>query len=192
MKWIALVILLVIVPYTILTLRYRKPSRAFEPYHDIKQRATVIRLLTAGYQRITLEAAVPVDPVRVSAAVKATATSGGLPANLRATLVDQPLLPAEIVNVTASSVCNSLFAYPISFTCTLPDNKQQLGGAEMYVHKDEIVVAADFERLTGGLLSRSKEKTILLTVPPGVLKPGQFRVTLVGAHSSKSWTLQVH
>lgn len=192
LKWIALVILLVLVPYTILTLRYRKPGRAFEPYHDIKERANVIRLLSAGYQRIALEADLPVDPVHVSAPVKTSGTAGGLPLALRETLVDEPSLPTDILNVSASSSVNSLFSYQISFTCSLPDNKQQLGGAQLYVRRDEIVVVTEFERLNGGLLSRSREKTILLTVPGGTLKPGQFHLTLIGARNSKAWTLQVH
>ena len=38
MKWIVVVIIAVIVPYTYLTLRYRKPGKAFEPAHDIQDR----------------------------------------------------------------------------------------------------------------------------------------------------------
>jgi hypothetical protein len=33
---------------------------------------------------------------------------------------------------------------------------------------------------------------ILLTVPPGALKPGAYRVKLAGQHSSRAWSLQVH
>ena len=56
----------------------------------------------------------------------------------------------------------------------------------------EIIVAPDFDRLAGGLLSRTRENLIRLTVPAGALKPGQYHVTLVGARASKAWTLQVH
>jgi hypothetical protein len=192
LKWIALVILLVLVPYTILTLRYRKPGRAFEPYQDLKTRANVIRLLSAGYQRVALEAEVPADPVRAAASAPVSAAAGGLPPALRDTLVERPLLPAEILSVTAAPGGNALFAYPIAFTCTMPDSRHQLGGAELYVRGDEIVVTPDFEPLSGGLLARSREKTILLTVPPGTLKPGTFHVILVGQRVSKTWTLQVH
>src|SRR5438105_3708911 len=54
MKWIALAILLFIVPYTYLTLHFRKPGKAFEPYADLSKRANTARLLSAGYQRIPL------------------------------------------------------------------------------------------------------------------------------------------
>ncbi len=191
LKWIALVILLVLVPYTILTLRYRKPGKAFEPYQDIRDRANVIRLLSAGYQRVALEAEVPADPVRTSGNAAVTSASGGLPPGLRDTLVERPLLPTEIVSVYAPPSSNSLFSYPIAFTCVMPDSRHQLGGAELYVRGNEIVVTPDFEALTGGLLARSREKIVLLTVPPGALKPGKFRVTLIGERVSRVWTLQV-
>ena len=62
----------------------------------------------------------------------------------------------------------------------------------MYVRNDELVVTPEFERLSGGLLARNRERVIRLTVPAGSLKPGSYHVLLVGSHSSKAWTLQVH
>ena len=99
MKWIALAILLVIVPYTFLTLHYRKQGPAFRPYEDMKNRAGVIRLLSAGFQRIPLAAQRPADPTGATAAATFMAP-GGLPAELAATLVEPPLLPAEILTVS--------------------------------------------------------------------------------------------
>ena len=49
MKWILLIVLLVIGPYTFLRWHYRKPQPAFEPYHDIKDRANTMRLVSAGW-----------------------------------------------------------------------------------------------------------------------------------------------
>ena len=192
MKWIVLVILVSLGAYTYLTLHYRKAGPAFQPYADIKDRANTKRLLSAGYQRITLDAELPADPLPVGPAAPAATAGAGLPASLRDTLIDQPKLPTDIVSLTAAPAVNSLFAYPISFKCTLPDNKQQLAGAELYVRDGEIIVAPDFDRLAGGLLSRTRENLIRLTVPAGALKPGRYQVTLVGARASKTWTLQVH
>ena len=152
----------------------------------------VPRLLDAGYQRITLEAELPVDPVSPGQSAPTSSALAGLPATLRDTLIDQPKLPAEIVSVSAAPTANVMFTYAIGFKCTLPDNKQQLAGADLYVRGGEIIVAPDFDRLEGGLLSRSRENLIRLTVPAGALKPGQYHVILVGARASKAWTLQVH
>lgn len=192
MKWIALAILLVIVPYTFLTLYYRKPGPAYRPYQDAQDRANVVRLLSAGYQRITLAAQRPADPVRGAVAAPTSTALGGLPASLVSTLVQKPLLPADILAVTAAPSVSAQQPYAIQFTCTLPDNKQQLAGAELYVKDAEIVITPDFELLTGGLLARSRDSVILLTLPAGSLKAGTYRVTLAGQHSSRAWTLQVH
>lgn len=192
MKWVILAIILGIGAYTYLTLHYRKAGPAFRPYADLKDRANTKRLVSAGYQRVTLDAVLPSDPITPGQTAAASAAGAGLPSNLRETLVDQPTLPSEIVSVAAAPSLNSMFAYPIGFKCTLPDNKLQLAGAELYVRGEEIVVAPNFDRLSGGLLSRTRESLIRVTVPPGTLKPGSYRVTLVGARASKVWTLQVH
>jgi len=94
MKWIVLTIALVLVPYTFLTLHYRKPGPAYRPYQDAQERANVVRLLSAGYQRITLPAQRPADPARGTATAPTLAALGGLPSALVATLVQKPLLRA--------------------------------------------------------------------------------------------------
>lgn len=192
LKWIAVAILVVIVPYTYLTLHYRRPGPAFQPYADMKDRANVIRLLGAGYQRITLNAQRPADPLPAASVAPTTSAPGGVPADLLRTLVQQPLLPTDILRVSAAPAASAILPYPIQFTCTLPDHKEQLAGAELYVKGGEIFITPDFERLTGGLLTRTRENIILLTIPAGALKPGSYHVTLAGQNASRAWTLQVH
>lgn len=192
MKWILIAILVVIVPYTFLRWHYRKPGHAFEPYHDMKERANTLRLLNAGFQRISLDADRPADPSRGLSPAPAFPAPGGLPAALDTTLVDKPLLPADILAVSAAAHANAMLAYPIELTCTLPDNKQQLGGAQLYLRGEEICIVPVFEKLTGGLLARTRENVIRLTIPAGALKPGRYHVTLVGSRTSKAWTLDVN
>lgn len=192
MKWVVLAIVLFIVPYTFLTLHYRKPGPAYRPYQDMKDRANTARLLSAGYQRITLDAERPTESAVAIGAASASAAPGGLPDDLRATLVEPPLLPADILTVSAAAAASAHAAYPIQFTCTVPDNKQQLAGAELYLKGDEVIITPDFELLTGGLLTRSRENLVLLTIPPGTLKPGRYRLTLAAKSGSRTWMLQVH
>jgi hypothetical protein len=191
MKWIVVAILVIIVPYTYLTLHYRKPGPAFQPYQDMQDRANTLRLLSAGYQRISLGAQRPADPGRVPGGAAALPAPAGVPAALRSTLVQQPLLPTEILSVSASPTISSGTPYSVQFTCTLPDNKAQLAGAELYLKDDQIWITPDFERLTGKLLARTRENLVLLTVPAGALKPGRYQITLAGQNSSRAWTLQV-
>jgi hypothetical protein len=191
MKWIVVAILVVIVPYTFLTLRYRKPGRAYEPYEDLKNRANTSRLLSAGYRRIPLPAQRPADRMSPIRSAPIATTAGGLPSSLKTTLVAGPLLPAEITTVAAPPDVSALQSYSFRFACTLPDHKRQLAGADLYLREDELVITPDFEKIPGELLARDSDNVVELTVPAGALKPGRYRVTLVGAQSSRTWTLQV-
>jgi hypothetical protein len=191
MKWIVLAIVLVAVPYTFLTLRFRKPGPAFQPYEDMKNRANVARLLAAGYQRLPLHAQRPADGARTAGGAAVTTVPGGLPDELRTTLVEPLLLPTEITGVIATPATTTLLPYSVHFTCTLPDDRQQLGGADLYLRVDKLVLAPTFERISGDLLARSQQAAVLLTIPGGTLQPGRYTVTLLGEKSSRSWPLEV-
>src|SRR6185436_2664308 len=95
MKWVVLVIVVCITAYTILTLRFRKEGPAFRPYEDLQKRANVARLLSAGYQRIAVTAERPAETSRAPGGATVSTVPGGIPAELRATLVIAPLLPSE-------------------------------------------------------------------------------------------------
>lgn len=191
MKWIVLAILLCIVPYTFINLRYRKAGPAYQPYEDMKNRANVSRLLSAGYKRIALPAQRPADPLRNPVSTTIASVAGGLPEELRATLVESPLLPAEITNVAAPGTASAAQDYAFRFACTLPDQKRQLAGADLYVKDDQIVVTPDYEKLSGGLTARTADNVVQLTIPAGALAPGRYRVTLVGQKASRAWSLEV-
>jgi hypothetical protein len=190
MKWIALSILVFIPVYTYLTLHYRRPGPAFNPYRDMRDRADVIRLLKAGYQRVSVDASRPVEDAHEASGPTSPAP-GGLPEDLRTTLVESPLLPLEVKTVSAAPTAVSGIDYQITLGYTIPDNKRQLSGAHLYLKPGEIVIVPDFERLAGELLARTREGSALLDVPPGSLRPGTYHVTLVGERASRSWTLRV-
>ena len=192
MKWVVLVIVVSLGAYPYLTLHYRKENPAFRPYQDSKNRAGVMRLLSAGFQRVVLTAQRPADGAGVPDGAKSSATAGGLPAELRSTLLDLPLLPSTITRVAAAGRVSALLAYPIQFTCTLADNKRQLSGAELYVKDNTLTLVPTFEQFDGGLLARNRENVVLLTIPAGTLKPGAYEITLIGETASRTWALQVH
>jgi hypothetical protein len=192
MKWVVLAIIVLIVPYTYLRWHYRKPTKPFEPYTELRDRANTLRLLSAGFQRIALNVQRPADPALALMTAPAESAPGGLPDVLRTSLVDQPRLPADILRVAAAPSVESGQSYSVQFTCTLPDDRQQLGAAQLYLRKGEIFLVPQLEQLTGGLLTRSRESVVLLTVPAGALKPGNYRATLLGTRGSKAWTVQVH
>lgn len=195
MKWVAAAILACVVPYTWLTIAYRKPGPSYQPYEDSKQRANVTRLLDAGYQRITVEAERPADPQPMIDAMRALAdiapAPGGLSGGLETTLVEVPPLPRSFSSVSAPRETASLLPYPIVFTCTLADQKHQLGGALVFVRGRSVVIIPSFEPLDGDLTARSKESPVRIVIPGGSLKSGTHTVWLAGGEQSRQWTLDV-
>lgn len=192
MKWIVIAILLFLVPYTIITLRYRKPNEPFRPYEDMQNRATVSRLLSAGYRRIPLPAQRPADALRnPPPAASLTPVLGGLPQALTETLVKQPLLPASIANVAAAPEVAASEPYTIRFACVHPDEQRQLAGADLYLRDNDIIIAPDFEKLGGQLLARTRDNVVELVVPAGTFAPGRYEVLLAGANESRRWSLNV-
>jgi hypothetical protein len=162
----------------------------FQPYQDMRDQADVIRLLRAGYQRVNVDASRPAESVQ-AAGDPTSPAPGGLPADLKGTLIESPLLPLTIGSVSASPTAIAAIDYQIGLSYTLADNKRQLSGAHLYERNGDIVIIPDFEQLGGGLQSRWREGTALITVPPGSLKAGTYHVTLVGERESRSWTLRV-
>ena len=81
MKWIVVSIAIFVVGYTFLTLHYRKVNRPYEPYHDLKEHALTHKLLTAGYQRISVPADLPTEPGPVRGTARISAGPGGIPAD---------------------------------------------------------------------------------------------------------------
>ena len=195
MKWVFLVILGCIIPYTVITLKYRKTAPAFEPYEDSKQRANVMRLLDAGYQRINVSAERPADPQLLVRSLTRLATvtnaAAGLTAGLEATLVEPPQLPLSFGSVTASGETTPLLPYPIVFTCTTADQKHQLGGAQVFVRGSSVVIVPQFEPISGELTARSKESAVVVTLPGGALKTGHYTVHLAGSQQSRQWQVEV-
>jgi hypothetical protein len=195
MKWVILAIIACVIPYTWITLAYRKPNPAFQPYEDSKQRANVMRLLEAGYQRLSVSVTRPADPqdlVRGMAALAdVTPATGGLTPSLTETLVEVPQLPVSFSSVSAPRETASLLPYPIVFTCVLGDQKHQLGGAQVFVREQDVVIVPGFEPLDEELTARTKESPVLLTLPSGALKSGRYTVLLAGKDESRQWTVEV-
>jgi hypothetical protein len=196
MRWIVASILLFVVPYTYVNLKFRKPNKAFEPYADMKEQANVKRLLDAGYTRVAVRAerpypALSAQQILAGAAAKAGAAPapGGLPSPLDKTLVEPPRLPAAYANLIAPDSLNAQEPARLQFTARLDSDHEQLGGAEVYIRDGSVVIVPTFEPVPGNLQTRAKESTVLVTLPAGLLAPGSHSVTLAGAQSSLRWTM---
>lgn len=190
MKWVVLAIVAFIVPYTYLTLHFRKPGPGYLPYEDARQRAVLAK---AGYARISLRPQWPSDPPALAFDVAIHSAPGGLPEDLRQSLaIEPPLLASRIDAVEAGSSLGPTEPYRIRFAATLPDNREVLADAKLYYRPGFIYIVPNCERLTGDLQARARSAVTVLEVQPGSIPAGTYRATLVGAQSAKAWTLQVH
>ena len=193
MKWIVLAILLAIVPYTYLRLHFAKPGQAHEPYEEAKARAESARL-AAGWLGLEVRTERPADIPRRRDTIKATATATAAPG-------DCP--PAWPRRASSRPTCprksppwprpGGPFAAGLRFSFRLQPARQQAGARDRtgFLHDNDLVVVPQLERLTGELLARSMEATLLVTVPGGSLKPGRYTVTVVASTGSKQWPLEV-
>lgn len=196
MRWIVLVIVLCIGPYTYVNLKYRKPNKVFEPYADMKEQANVKRLLETGYNRVTIAAERPFPALAPSeitrgATAQLAPAPGGLPDPLGQTLVEIPRLPLSYRGLVAPAEINSLMPTRIQFTAQIETDHEQLGGAQIFVRENSVVIVPTFEPVPGDLQVRSRESDVLLTLPSGVLQPGTHVFTLAGARDSVRWTVFV-
>ncbi len=194
MKWVVVAILVTVVPYTWITLHYRKPGPAYEPYEESRSRANVMRLLDAGYRRVSIRAE-RVDenasPASEGALAPAMEAPGGLPVHLSSTLVDIPLMPERVLTVRAPARGAAAEPYVVTFTCTVPDTREQLSGAELYVRGSDLTIIATFERLPGELLARSNESRVRIEIPAEIMDPGPHEAVLVGARGSLRWSFEL-
>ncbi len=193
MKWVIVVILVFIAGYSWVMIKYRKPGPAYRPYQDSVDRATVTRLLGSGYQRITLGVEHPADPgtgavLNGSAAATLEKTSGGLPAELAAILTEKPLLADSIQRITTPASVPALLPLRILFTASQSDDRQTITEGSLYRKGDELIILPRFERIGGGLQTRWKETTLVLSIPAGALPSGNYRVCLVARKNSYRWS----
>lgn len=197
MKWIAIAIVLFVISYTFISLYFRKPGPAHRPYQEARDRATVQRLESAGYQRAAAESEVPADGRSSAHAPKPPFAEvkpwfGGLSKELGEVLIDKPQLPLELSHVSAPAALLSNETYVIDFTCLLPDKSTSFAQTFLYVKDQELALVSSFEPIGSELQSRDRDCTVRVRIPPGTLKAGEYRLTLVGARGSQQWSLQVH
>ena len=195
MRWVLLAIVLFLIPYTYLTLHFRKPGPAYQPYQDGRE---LKHLGELGYRRVTITAIRPTEspacPAAATIAAAAPSHAGGPRAHRSP--VKPPLLPGR--RSAASSprpICAT--RHPIrsnSSLCLLSDDAQQLSGCALYVKGAEVYIVPTFERLPNGLTARTRQNLIALTFPSDALPPGKLSASCWSGQSALrgEWSLQVH
>ncbi len=193
MKWIIVAILITIIPYTWITLAFRKPNPAHEPYQDNKDRAQVLRLLDSGFSRVDLTVQQLIDPpVPPTDAAETKAIAGGLPPLLSDLLIDEPPVPIDFPFVAAPASALSGAPYLIKFACSQPDFDERVNESRLYRRKQELVFIVGYHANPDGLQSRDRGIAAQITIPANTLEAGEYRATLIGTRESRRWTFLVH
>jgi hypothetical protein len=186
--------------FTLATLENRKTARqTHEPWAEAQARAEKVhRAETAGYKLITATTERPSDPAIMDEAInkfRATITPApaGIPVEISILISPQPRLPDSINKIAAPATIASKDPCQILYTCQLPDDQKLLGDTSVYIKDNDIVIITHFNTLDGGLRARTRETTVLLTLPGGALTSGRtYTITLAARDESRRWTMLAH
>lgn len=197
MRWVVVTIVVFLVPYTYLNIKYRKPGPAFEPYADFTARAEAQRLAEAGYARlaVTIERPFPVPEAETflgGRAAEVAPSAGGMPADLATLLSSPPPIVASAYKLLAPAELGAGQALRLCVALRHDDPGARPVGAEVYVHPvDGLLVVPLVESVPEGLQVRRAEETVVFALPAGVLPVGSHRVRFITRESSLGWTLLV-
>lgn len=193
MKWVVAVIVLSIALYTVLTLKFRKPGPAFEPYQDTRERATTARLLAGGWKRLPVTVNRPVEKPKAAAAAASTSRDAhNFGPELDAALVAKPPLLERIDQVVAPADVARGEDYLVQFTGSLGSLKSQVGDVILYRHADTVVLIPATEPLPGEqLLSRFNGNSYALRFATATLPPGRYHARLVAQRDAVLWSFTV-
>lgn len=192
MKWIVVAIVLFVIGYTLVNIYYRKPGRAFEPYADMNNRATTVRLLSAGWQKLPVDLSRPAEKPGLGLHASMTRGSAGIGTELAAAFAEKPVLLNSIDRVIAADRISRGTVYPIHFSASLGDQHLQLGRIEALLRGQEIVLVPALEKLPGNnLLSRWKDADYLASLPTERLAPGRYTVRLTANGPAMQWSFEV-
>jgi len=210
MKWIVLALLPCLAAYTFVTLQYRKPGHAFEPYSDLKAQAQIHQLLEAGFQRIPLEIRDAADSrplnkepdfpdysdnpanARTLYALITQTAGGGLPEDLATALIEPP----HLIRTTSTSLgpADLYEGGDLVLKVRFYASSEPVA-AQLYVRGSETFVVVELaspDAPEDDYEAQRIEYRKWLIAPTVPLKPGRYTGLLIGAEQSMRWDVHVH
>jgi hypothetical protein len=192
MKWVVAAIVVFMAGYTVVNLVFRKPGQAYRPYQDAQDRATVARLLAAGWHKVPVEVRRPVEKAGADNPAAVTRAAVGLGPDLTPNFAEAPKLLASIDKVVAPAAVARGAEYSAYFTATLASQKAQLGDVALYQRGRELVFIASSETLPGKeLMSRWSDWSYCATFSTASLEPGRYHARLVARGPAAAWSFTV-
>lgn len=193
MKWIVAAIVVFVVGYTLVNFLYRKPGPAYRPYQDAQDRATVARLLAAGWHKLPVDTRRPVErPGSTEAPAAISREFPGLGSDLTGKFAEAPKLLASIDSVVAPATVTHGADYSLYFTASLADQRAQFDQLTLFQRGNELVLIPTIENLPGpALMSRWSDASYGTTFPTTSLPPGRYTARIVARGPAAAWTFTV-
>ncbi len=192
MKWIVVAIIVFMAGYTWIEIRYRKPGRSYRPYQDAQDRATTVRLLDAGWQKITVEIRRPAETASVASTAVTHRDYLGVGPDLDSKFAEKPALLASIDKVVAPTSVLQGSYYSLYFTASLSDLKNQVGYLTLYRKDNELVLIPTIEPLPGKeLMSRWPDANYWVGFPTNALPLGNYEMRIVAKGPASVWNFTV-
>jgi hypothetical protein len=172
---------------------FRKPGKAYRPYQDAQDRATIARLLAAGWQKMPVDTRRPVEkPATDDTPAPITRDWPGLGSDLTDKFAEKPKLLTTIDKVTAPASVTHGDDYSLFFTASVTDQHTQVGELALYRHGNELVLIPTIENLPGKeLMSRWSDATYSATFSTANLPPGRYNARIVAQGPAAAWSFTV-
>lgn len=181
------------VGYTLVNLYFRKPGRAYRPYQDAQDRATIARLVAAGWQKIAVDLRRPAEKA-FAATAPATISRDyiGVGSDLDEKFAEKPKLLATIDKVVSPSTVDHDKDYSLYFTGSLTDLKAQVGELTLYRKGNVLVLIPSIEPLPGSeLMSRWNDSTYWVNFSTSNLPPGRYEMRIVANGPAAVWNFTI-
>jgi hypothetical protein len=192
MKYIVVAILVFVVIYTWVNLRYRKPGPGYRPYQDAQDRATVARLLAAGWHKMPVELERPIEAPTFAGPPASIARDFPGLGDLDQKFAEKPRLFASIDRVVSPASVRRGADYTVYFTASVTDLKEEMGELTLFRRDKEIVLLPTTEHLPGkDLRRRWNDSNYAATFSTADLAPGRYEARLVARGRAATWSFTV-
>ncbi len=192
MKWPIIAIVIFVVGYTLVNLYFRKPGPAYRPYQDAQDRATLARLVAAGWHTLPVDLRRPTERPPTENIAKTGRGSMGLGLNFEANFAEKPKLLAAIDRVTAPASINQGETYRGFFTARItPDLKTELGDLALYFKAHELVLVPTLDTLPGDVRSRWEDADYAFSFSTASLSAGTYQIRIVANGPAVTWSFTV-
>ncbi|HVT74305.1 MAG TPA: hypothetical protein VHD61_14305 [Lacunisphaera sp.] len=192
MKYVVVAILVFVVIYTWVNLRYRKPGPGYRPYQDAQDRATVARLLAAGWHKMPVALERPIEAPALDGAPAAVARDFPGLGDLDQKFAEKPRLFASIDRVVSPASVRRGAEYTVYFTASVADLKEEMGELALFRRDRELVLLPTTEHLPGrDLRSRWNDSNYTARFSTADLAPGRYEARLVARGRAATWSFTV-